>query len=433
MRNDHFSEIITKSRHALLFKSVGIFINYFLIFYISTKISIEAVGFYNISFVVLIFFSNVFSLGLNFSVTRFIGEFLHDERRLRILYTKSFVLVLIVALLGALLLNLSSHDLALVLFKDENYIKALKLVSYIAPFYVLLIFNIEFIRGLKHIKESEFVRNIFNPTVILLSLFLLTFYVTNTVSAIYAIGISTILGFVISLLLILKFNKGIYVGKLNEIKIKDLLAPSIPLMVMGLAAFLLSESGLFILEIFHGSKEVGDYTIIYKISLVASLVFVTSSAIIGPKFAELYWNGQRSALKENIIQVSRLIFLVSTVIFIVVFLLSNTVLGVFYQQPEQHLDISLKVLIAGQFLYAIFGVAGVFLMVTSYQKVFRNIYLLAALLNLILCYILIPKYDVLGASIAISVSYIFLNLCCTLYLFRKEKILAFYQVWRTNK
>ncbi|MDJ0645974.1 MAG: oligosaccharide flippase family protein [Flavobacteriaceae bacterium] len=433
MENIHYKEIITKSGHALLYKLLGILINYLLIFFISRRISVDAVGIYNISFVILVFFSSFLSFGLNFSITRLIGEYMSDKKKLKALYFKSMIALAIVSAAGALLLFLFSSEISQKLFKDTQYDCALKLVSAITPFYILMAFNIEYIRGLKKIKESEFVRNVFNPLTILLSLFILTFFNIDNTTAVYAISISVFLGFLVSTIFIIRFNHGFFSLTQKEISLRSLLAPSIPLMIMGLAAFFLSESGLFILEIYHGPKEVGDYTIVYKISLASSLVFLTFSTIIGPKFAELFWSKQYEDLKKSMLYSSQMIFILSTPILIVLILLSNTFLALFQPSSSDLLNLSLIVAIIGQFIYGILGVSGVFLMVTSYQKIFRNIYILAAVINLILCFLLIPEYDVLGACIAISASYIILNVICTIFVYKKENILALYIPLLKNK
>jgi len=422
--NIHFKEILFKSGLAFIFKIAGIILNYVLIFYISKNIGVEAVGIYNISFVTMLFLAMLFTFGLNFSITRFTGEYINDKIKLKILYNKCLQIAVPASFLGAFFLYFLSDYIALNFYKDIQYAKALKIISIISPMYVLTVFNIEYIRGVKKIIESEFIRNIINPLIIIITLFVLSFYDLNEISTLYGIAISVFIGFVISMLSIIKHNDGFIINKKGGISKKELLTPSIPLLIMGLAAFFLSESGLFILEIYFDSKEVGDYTIIYKISLAGSLIFLTISTIIGPKFAELFWADKINELKKSILYSSKIIFIFSVPTIIILIVFSKFMLQIFGLDME--LKTSLLILIIGQFIYAITGVSGVYLMVTDKQKTFRNIYIISAGLNLILCFLLIPKYGVLGASISISISYIVLNIICTLYMYRKEKIMTLY-------
>jgi len=430
MSNIHFKEILFKSGLAFIFKIAGIILNYVLIFYISKKIGVEAVGIYNISFVTMLFLAMVFTLGLNFSITRFTGEYINDKTKLRKLYNKCLQLVVPASFLGAFFLYLFSDYIALNFYKDVQYARALKIISIISPMYILTVFNIEYIRGVKKIIVSEFIRNIINPLLIIIALFVLSFYDLNELSTLYGIAVSVFIGFGFSMFSTIRYNNGFVNSEKGNISSKELLSPSIPLLIMGLAAFFLSESGLFILEIYFDSKEVGDYTIIYKISLAGSLIFLTISTIIGPKFAELFWANKTNELKKSILYSSKIIFILSVPVIILLIIFSKFLLQIFGLDIE--LKTSLQILITGQFIYAITGVAGVYLMVTNKQKVFRNIYIISAILNLMICFLLIPKYGVLGASIAISVSYIVLNIICTIYMHKKEKIIALYLPKITN-
>ncbi len=432
MSNIHFKEIVFKSGLALVFRVVGIALNYILIFFISTQIGIKAVGIYNISFVTLIFLTMLFSFGLNFSITRFTGQYLNSKSILRTLYYKCLLIILPASILGAFFLYFLSDYIALNFFNNGEYTKALKIVSIISPLYLLTAFNIEYIRGLKKTVASEFVRNIVNPFTILFSLIVLSFYNLDDIVTIYSIAISVSIGFIVSLFMIFKLNNGFKIKETNLFSKKELFEPSFPLLIMGLAAFFLSESGLFILEIYFDSKEVGDYTIIYKISLVSSLIFLTFSTIIGPKFAELFWADKKTDLKDSILYAAKMVFLLSVPGIIFLFIFSRFLLDIF--GLDFGLNTSLLILAIGQFFYAITGIAGVYMMVTTSQKKFRDIYLYSAMINLCLCFFLIPKYGVLGASISISVSYIILNVICTIYLYKKEGILAIYiPKWSKNE
>lgn len=432
MKNIHFKEIVFKSGLVLVFKLVGIALNYILIFFISNQIGVKAVGIFNISFVTLIFLTMLFSFGVNFSITRFTGEHLNCKIKLRSLYYECVSIVFPASLLGAFFLYLFSDFIAINFFNNAQYIHALKIISLISPLYLLTAFNIEFIRGVKKTTESEIVRNIISPFTILISLIILTLYNLNDIITLYAIAISVLISFAVSIIIIFRINDGFRVKEKNIFSKKELFKPSIPLLMMGLAAFFLSESGLFILEIYFDSKEVGDYTIIYKISLAASLIFLTFSTIIGPKFAELFWSDKKEELHNSILYSSKMVLLLSVPFIILLLLFSKVLLQIFGLEFE--LNTSLLILIVGQFIYAITGISGVYMMVTTYQKWFRDIYILSAIINVILCFLLIPKYGVLGASISISVSYIILNMTCTIFLYYKEGILAFYiPKWRKNE
>ena len=419
IQSKHKEEILKGSIQSLILKFFGIILNYLVIIVITKLIGVAAVGFYNVSFITLLLLTNLCSLGLNFSTTRFTAEYLKNEEKLNIFLKKSHKIIFTTGLLGGAVLFFLSQFIADRFFKNNQYSYAFKVLAFSIPFYVVYIFNVEYLRGLRKIIASESLKNLVLPIIILIFI-RVSYYSLDNLTAIYGLIIASLIAFLLS-----NFNlTRIKNKKKGLLSTKTLIKQSSPLMIMGLAAFLLSESGIYILEMYHTNNEVGVYTIIYKVALVSSIIYTIMNTIVGPKIAELYWSNDIDNLKESIKYASKYLLLLSVVVTTILIFFSKQILLFFNIDYDS--NTSMIILIIGQFIYAIFGVAGIFLLVTNHQKVFRNIYIISATVNMLLNFLLIPKYEVLGAAISLSVSYILLNIICTVYLFRKHKILAIY-------
>lgn len=417
--NGNLKDVLKGSFSVLVFKAIGILLNYSLLLFIANEIGVTSVGYYNLSITSLIIFTTVFSIGINFSVIRLIAEFKSKEKSIKNLYKKAFGIIFLVAVIGSILLYFSSEVIAKYLLKNDNYIGIIKTISYITPMYVLTIFNIEFLRGLQKIPFSEYLRSVH---LFLITLIVLLFLKSNLTdfSPISAFALAVIFTFVLSVFGVIKSLKNNVVKSVERSSLQEIIKPSIPLMIMGTAAFVLSEIGLYLLEYFKDTNAVGNYSIIYKISIAASLIYTILTVSVGPKIADLFWKKDTSELKKIILSSSKILVFVSLPISIILVLFSDAFLELFNTSIE--FKTPLIVLIIGQFLYAITGVAGIYLMVSDKQKIFRNLYIIAAVLNVALCLVLIPEHGVLGASISISISYVFLNILCNFYLF-KEKLI----------
>lgn len=412
--NINVKEFIKGGLQSFITKFLGILLNYLLITYLAKEISKESVSYYNISFVILSISATIFSLGMNFSILRLVGENLSKKIKLLHIYSVGFKIILLLSVLGSTLLYFLSSFIGKELFKSLEYVDILKYVALGIPFFVITIFNIEFLRGLKKIHISESIRNI---SLQIFTIILLLLLATKTpIFVVKALIASVLISFSISSFFIVKFlGKKLFTFK-RKAKYSSILKPSIPLLWAGISAFLLSESGMFILEYFYDSKTVGDYIIIYKISLLTSLAYTILSAIISPKISELYWSKDLIELKKIISFSNKSLIIISSIIFVLALFSLNFFLGFFELSPN--MKTALIVMLAGQFVYSITGVANIFLMVTNYQKQFRNIYAVSAIINIILCFILIPFYGVLGACISTSLSYIILNFICNKYFFK---------------
>ncbi len=414
IKNDSFKEVLSGSFASFITKAIGILLNYFLIYYISNKIGVATVGFYNIILISLFLATILCTGGLNFAIIPLLHRFSSNKKGL---YTKSisiiFVLLIITGILFYFLFPFISKPLN---FDAYNPFTILLLIF----LYVFMFFNIEYIRGNKKIIISESLRNITFPLMVLIGITFASSLFENGFNLIlFSVFTATIITLLPSVFHAIKVAKKTPKSTSGVSK-NTLLKTATPLMIMGLSSFSLSEASLFFLKYYYDIKSVGNFTIIYKISLTASLVFTIAFAIIGPKIAELFWSKKTYELRKLFMSSLKMIFFATLPVFIAVLFFPSFFLSIF--NLSANFTLELIIMLVGQFLYGITAIFGLFLMVTDKQKMFRNIYIVSAVLNLILCFVLIPKYGVLGASITVAVSYVFLNVLC-IYSFYKRNLL----------
>ncbi|APG65856.1 hypothetical protein LPB136_10985 [Tenacibaculum todarodis] len=417
IKNDSFKEVLSGSFASFITKAIGILLNYFLIFYISNKIGVASVGFYNIILISLFLATILCTGGLNYAIIPLLHRFSSNKTEL---YSRSLSILSILLLIAGLLIYLLSPLINNSLFSDFKAYNPYVLILLVA-LYVFQYFNIEYIRGNKNIIVSESLRNIVFPLVVIIGIiFSVSSFQDYFNLILFSIFAATIITLIPSIYFALKSAKNT-AEKSFDISKNTLLKTATPLMIMGLSSFSLSEASLFFLKYYYDIKAVGDFTIIYKISITACLVFTIAFAIIGPKIAELFWSKKTYELRKLFVSSLKMIFFATLPVFIVVLFFPSFFLSIFNLSADFTLE--LIIMLVGQFLYGITAIFGLFLMVTDKQKIYRNIYIVSAILNLILCFVLIPKYGVLGASITVAISYVFLNILC-IYSFYKRNLLV---------
>jgi O-antigen/teichoic acid export membrane protein len=87
---------------------------------------------------------------------------------------------------------------------------------------------------------------------------------------------------------------------------------------------------------------------------------------------------------------------------------------------------TLIILSLGKFFSSISGSVGTILQMTGLQKYFQNILLLAAAINVVLNYLLIPYYGIEGAAIASLACVVFWNSVMVIVVKRK---FGFYSIY----
>jgi O-antigen/teichoic acid export membrane protein len=135
-----------------------------------------------------------------------------------------------------------------------------------------------------------------------------------------------------------------------------------------------------------------------------------------PKFSELFHMGRVDDLFRIARKSTKLIFWSTVPLLATLILFGKSILHVLFGRDFAAAYPAMVILVLGQFVNSISGSTGYFMNMTGHQKVFRNIVFLAAVINVSLCWALIPPFGIEGASIAGMVSLVFWNVCILVFI-----------------
>jgi len=184
---------------------------------------------------------------------------------------------------------------------------------------------------------------------------------------------------------------------------------SFPLVIGNLAAWILSLSDRYILELFRGSHEVGIYSISYSISQYTIMILISLFLLSFNPLSIITWEKEGGkATKKFIVQGTRYFLLLCIPAVIGISVLRNPILSVlstsdYYEGAKIIPLVALGVFFLG--LMQIFD-AGLCLQKKTYINMFCVT--LSGILNLGLNFLLIPKYGYIAAAFTTLISYAFL-------------------------
>ncbi|MCX7551328.1 flippase [Xanthomarina sp. F2636L] len=424
----NFKELLSGSSITFVLKILGMLFSYLVLKLISKDFGAEGVGIYGLSNKILRSIGLICALGFNISVLRYVGEYSSNKDKssyLQAIFKYFNQLALPISLIVAVFIYTYSDYIATYVFENSDYTTALKIIAFTLPFFTLNLINVEFIRGLKLLKVSEFLRSI---SIYLVMLIVLFFSLLNSglLNPIYALALGVFITFLISVIFIYTHLKKLG-NKKEKISLKrtSFVKTSMPMMVISISSFVLAFSGVFFLETFSSTKHVGIYNICVMLAQLVSLALTVVNTISAPKFSELYWNNRKKELKKVIRQSSKLIFWSSLFVSIVLLVNSEMVLTYFGEEFLLGQTV-LIILIFGQIINATTGSVGVFLNMTGNQKALRNIILTTALFVVVGYYFIIPVYGMVGAALVSVSGTIILNVCSAVYVYSKLKYVTFY-------
>jgi O-antigen/teichoic acid export membrane protein len=152
---------------------------------------------------------------------------------------------------------------------------------------------------------------------------------------------------------------------------------------------------------------------------------VALNTTVQPKITQLYTQKKLDEVQRIAYKSSKLIFLLSVPVFIILLFFSKYVMWL-YGLEFMKGAICLSILTIGQVFNTFCGPVAQLLNATGYHKQFRNISLLGAVLNIAMNLILVPKFGIEGAAIANAISMVLWNIIGTVYI---KRTFGFYIVY----
>ncbi|UXM85421.1 flippase [Methanococcus aeolicus] len=152
------------------------------------------------------------------------------------------------------------------------------------------------------------------------------------------------------------------------------------------------------LSAMKGNIYVGWYNAPYRLILVLLSIPALYTASILPIMSKNFKNLKN--LKKIYFTSFKFLFSISSLIFIEMFLFADEIINFIYGADYEPSINALRTLIFVIPIIFITYLSGNLLSVTGKQKYLCNVVMLNAIFNILLNYLLIPRFDILGASIA---------------------------------
>ncbi len=420
--DSHFKVLLKGSSVTLILKIVGALSSYVFTLLVTRNFGASAMGTFALSLTVITIFSVVGRLGLDTALLKLISEHSSQGRwdTVRSIHSKALRMSLPLSFLLSVLLFFCSPPIATYVFHKEGLVPFLRLASFGIIPTVLIFLNSESLRGLKEIRDYAFLQltGVFLFGALLLGT-ALTIWEDNRLPLIAYLAASVIVATIGSIMFVKKADVQASSAS-PHMGYRELFDISMPMLLSSSMFLVMGWADTIMLGIFRSEREVGIFSVALKISTVTSLTLMAINSIAAPKFAELYSKGDMDGLQGIVRQSTRMIFWTSVPVLLCILLFPKIILGIFGEEFEAGVY-ALLLLAAGQFVNAISGSVGYLLQMTGNQKLFRNIILIAVVINIALNALLIQRYGINGAAVSSMISMIFWNLAA---VFSIKKLLG---------
>ena len=191
---------------------------------------------------------------------------------------------------------------------------------------------------------------------------------------------------------------GIMIRGRGALYVKD----SLPLIFHGLSLIVLHQMDRIMLTSLYSAAETGIYSVAYSFGTI-SLAFVTA---MNDVWVPWFYSKMNTLEYDSINKVGRIFNWTCVLLSLGVMLLSPDVMKLFTNSSYWSGIPVVAILVVGNYFYAICTLPINVLYYTKKTKMIATSSVIAMILNLVLNWLLIPKYGAMGASVATIASYL---------------------------
>lgn len=384
-------------------------------------LSPEAYGEVSISLVIVSFGVTLALVGFNQGIPRYVSRF-DDERNVRGIWVTGLALPGALSVVIAVAVFFNVGLLTGSLLEQTESTRLVQLFALAIPFIVGLRVGIGAIRGLENTVYKTYVKDLLYPGLRIVLLVVLLSLGVGILAPGYAYLVAAGVGFVVVHLFVNRLFS--IVGGFRT-RAREMIAFSAPLVISTIVSRLLTQTDTLMLGYFRSSYEVGLYSAAYPLAGAMIIVLSAFGYLYLPLASRLDAANDRGELKGVYRITCKWVYILTFPGFLVFLVFPSDVLSIVFTPEYRDAGIALSILAVGFFTSAAAGRNRETLSALGFTSSVLISNVIAFGLNVALNLFLIPRYGLIGASVASAVSYGALNLIVYLMLKRKCDITPF--------
>lgn len=380
---------------------------------------------------------NISALGLHKAGMRFLSighEMSSHEMILDVFKTVAYV-PFVCGIIIAVALYAMSSFIAVTCFHNPEMVTMLKLFSIALPFFALFQVTAELSRGFKTTKYTVIIENLFFPSFQIAAFISLQVLGRNYLSAGYAFLFAVVVCSCSMLMTVRnqvrkfigpsQFHQLVASHSFSTMNWKPILAYSLPLTPFGLLFICGSSMDILMLNILGNSAGVGEYAAAARWIIFFSFIVGSLNNIFGPLIAGKLGVNKMGDVGILNAAATRWMLFITLPIAVFLMLSRDPMMLIFGEKFLQDGPTVLLILGLGSIFIALSGTGGLLFVLGGHQFAELGMLIFLVLLNILLNFLLIPPYGIIGAAFSTIISNMVVILSRILLIHRYFKIHPF--------
>ena len=355
------------------------------------------------------------NLGLGEALIKFIPEFLIKKRKG--LVKSSIITVLLLQLLSSTIIVLIFIFLSG--FLSRNYfhnplsvlvLNILLIGFLLSVFEYMCAFIFLGFQKIHYLSLIDFTR-----TLLVLIITFILFYFQKSI---YVPSISYILAYLLVPLIYFSLLKKTFPeflrikAKFSKKLTKKLISFGIPVSIGAFGWLVLTYTDTLTLTYFKGLEQVALYNVALPIAGLLWYFSRSITTVIFPMSSEL-WIKKKEYLQKGVTFLQKYSFALVIPFALIMFSFPEIIIRLLFGESYVPAASALKILAIGTIIFTVASINSTVINAVNKPKLNTKIILMGAVLNIILNFILIPKFGIVGAALATSTSYLLILLIST--------------------
>ncbi len=406
--------------------SFGIsFINFFLIYllniFLANQLGEEDYGDYIVAITTANFFALITTLGLEKSALRFLPVSLKQgDHAVGHGLLRYSLIVISCASLGCAVIG----TLVMGLMIRGGFERPLILALWLIPVMTLIKVLGSWIRSTQHYLAAQ-LPNMLQEPILTLGILYLIFLLNHPIShylALKLVGVSLVTVIIIQIVFLKKFLPKEMFQESPVYESKKWLGTSLSLLFSTLIFLAMQQTDIWLLDLFgKNDAVVGAYSAIARTTAFYILILTTAIMFLSPLVSQLFEMKKIAELQRLVIKTQRILMLFSLFFTVVIALYGRQILGFFGDEFVENYP-ELLIATVGACINLLLGLALMLLQNGGYEKWIFKGALTALVVHIILDFIFIPRFVVLGAVLTSTITISLLYIWYTWLAWRKFQI-----------
>ena len=346
-------------------------------------------------------------MGLSMGAVRFLSSETKKEK-IREGFFSISIFVIFTGFIVSMLVFLMADLLAATIFNDPHTSHLIKAGSFLILLTAIDQITIFYFRIFRYIKIFSYLTlfQVFGKLVLILIFLKMGFGLLGVISAVLIIQI---LLFIIAMSIVIS-QIGFAIP--SFCLMSEYLKYSVPLTPNSLIKWITDSSDRYMVGYFLGLSSVGVYSASYAIGSLVTLFVAPIQMILFPELSKLYDNDEIDRVQTYLSYSMKYFLFIAIPVVFGLTALSKPILNILTTPEFASGSIVIPIIALSGLLAGVFQIGINITLLVKKTKFNLYIHLVAALLNIVFNFVLIPSIGILGAAIATLMSYIVMVVFC---------------------